>query len=102
MIYPETLSDMEWITTADGSNNEVDIGMITTTFCGLYLTDVHAGFVKVMKLSALKPSQLLGGRELITMNGTRPFEDVVDPHADEHVIMDAIEMAERRMHGMIH
>ena len=66
----------------------------------LYLFDTHVGFVKVMKLAALKPSHLLGNREVITMNGTRPFEDVVDPHADEHVIMDAIEMAERRMHGI--
>jgi len=53
-----------------------------------------------MKLAAVKPSQLLGDREIITINGTRPFEDIVDPHADEKTIMDAIQMAEEQMHGM--
>lgn len=72
--------DMEWITAADGSNNEVDIG-----------------FVPVMKLIGLKPSHMLGNREVITMNGTRPFEDVVDTSLPDDEVMAKIQAAEERM-----
>jgi len=53
-----------------------------------------------MRLIALKPSHLLGDREIITMNGTRPFEDVVDPNLPEDEVMSKIQKAEERMQSM--
>lgn len=58
------------------------------------------GFVQLMKLIALKPSHVLGDREIITMNGTRPFEDVVDPTLPEDEVMAKIQKAEERMQSM--
>lgn len=53
-----------------------------------------------MRLIALKPSHLLGNREVITMNGTRPFEDVVDTNLPEDEVMSKIHQAEERMQSM--
>lgn len=58
------------------------------------------GFVQLMKLIALKPSHVLGDREIITMNGTRPFDDVVDPTLPEDEVMAKIQKAEERMQSM--
>ena len=51
----------------------------------------------MMRLVGLKPSHVLGNREIITMNGTRPFEDVVDTSLPEEEVMDKIQLAEERM-----
>ena len=51
----------------------------------------------MMKLIGLKPSHVLGNREIITMNGTRPFEDVVDTSLPDDEVMSKIEQAEERM-----
>ena len=58
------------------------------------------GYVPVMKLLGLKPSHVLGNRDVITMNGTRPFEDVVDTNLPEEEVMAKIQQAEDRMHSM--
>lgn len=50
-----------------------------------------------MKLVGLKPSHVLGDRDIITMNGTRPFEDVVDVNLPEDEVMAKIQKAEERM-----
>ena len=60
------------------------------------------GFVPLMKLIALKPSHVLGNREVITMNGTRPFEDVVDTtNLPEDEVMAKIQEAEERMQSKL-
>ena len=53
-----------------------------------------------MKLLGLKPSHMLGDREVITMNGTRPFDDVIDTNLPEDEVMAKIQQAEERMHSM--
>ena len=54
----------------------------------------------MMKLLGLKPSHMLGDREVITMNGTRPFDDVIDTNLPEDEVMAKIQQAEERMHSM--
>lgn len=54
----------------------------------------------MMKLIGLKPSHMLGNREVITMNGTRPFEDVVDTSLPDDEVMAKIQAAEERMQSM--
>lgn len=51
----------------------------------------------MMKLIGLKPSHVLGNRAVITMNGTRPFEDVVDTNLPDDEVMSRIQKAEERM-----
>ena len=54
----------------------------------------------MMRLVGLKPSHVLGNREIITMNGTRPFEDVVDTSLPDEEVMNKIQQAEERMQRM--